>query len=166
MFSRIDLKSGYHQIRIRSEDVHKTAFRMPFGLYEFLGAPFGLTNALATFNRMKDKIFHPHQKIVGTFFDDLIAYSKNEEEHRHHLAIVFKELCSHRLLINAKKSKFFLKEIHFLGHTVLKDGVRMDLAKVEAIKTWPDSKTVHDVRSRIKVHLAQDTGNNAGIVGG
>ncbi|MCO5583745.1 hypothetical protein L7F22_037659 [Adiantum nelumboides] len=130
MFSRIDLKSGYHQIRIRSEDVHKTAFRTTFGLYEFLVMPFGLTNAPATFNRMMDRIFRPHQQFVGTFFDDMIVYSKNEEEHRHHLAIVFKELRSHRLLINAKKSEFFLEEIHFLGHIVSKDGVRMDPAKV------------------------------------
>ncbi|MCO5601487.1 hypothetical protein L7F22_055608 [Adiantum nelumboides] len=129
MFSRIDLKSGYHQIRIRSEDVHKIAFRTAFGLYKFLVMPFGLTNAPATFNRMMDRIFRPHQQFVGTFFDDMIVYSKNEEEHRHHLAIVFKELRSHRFLINAKKSEFFLEEIHFLGHIVSKDGVRMDLAK-------------------------------------
>ncbi|MCO5546973.1 hypothetical protein L7F22_000412 [Adiantum nelumboides] len=151
MFSRIDLKSGYHQIRIRSKDVHKTAFRTTFGLYEFLMMPFGLTNAPATFNRMMDRIFRPHQPFVGTFFDDMIVYSKNEEEHRHHLAIVFRKLCSHRLLINAKKSEFFLEEIHFLGHLVSKDGVRMDPAKVEAIKSWPDLKTVHDVRSFLRL---------------
>ncbi|MCO5592344.1 hypothetical protein L7F22_046345 [Adiantum nelumboides] len=129
MFSRIELKSGYHQIRIKSEDVHKTAFRTTFGLYEFLVMPFSLTNAPTTFNRMMDRIFRPHQQFVGTFFDDMIVYSKNEEKHRHHLAIVFKELRSHRLLINAKKSEFFLKKIHFLGHIISKDGVRMDSAK-------------------------------------
>ncbi|MCO5576638.1 hypothetical protein L7F22_030453 [Adiantum nelumboides] len=77
----------------------------------------------------------------------MIVYSKNEEEHRHDLTIVFKKLHSHRFLINAKKSEFFLEEIHFLGHSVSKDGVRMDPAKVEAIKSWPDLKTVHDVGS-------------------
>ena len=147
MFSRIDLKSGYHQIRIRPEDVHKTAFRTSFGLYDFLVMPFGLTNAPATFNRMMDRIFRPHRQFVGTFFDDMIVYSKNEQEHRDHLTVVFNELRKNRLLINAKKSEFFLEEIHFLGHIVSKDGVRMDPAKVEAIKTWPDLKTVHDVRS-------------------
>ncbi|MCO5548837.1 hypothetical protein L7F22_002299 [Adiantum nelumboides] len=113
--------------------------------------PFDLTNAPATFNRMMDRIFHPHQQFVGTFFDDMIVYSKNEEEHRHQLAIVFKELQSHRLLINAKKSEFFLEEIHFLGHIVSKDGVRMDPAKVEAIKSWPDFKTVHDIRNFLRL---------------
>ncbi|MCO5563875.1 hypothetical protein L7F22_017526 [Adiantum nelumboides] len=120
---------------------------MTFGLYEFLVMPFGLAHAPATFNRMMDRIFRPRQQFVGTFFDDMIVYSKNEEEHRHHLAIVFKELRSHRLLINAKKSEFFLEENHFLGHTVSKDHVRMDPAKVEAIKSWPDLKTVHYVQS-------------------
>ncbi|MCO5600600.1 hypothetical protein L7F22_054714 [Adiantum nelumboides] len=96
MFSRLDLKSGYHQIRIKREDVHKTAFRTTFGLYEFLVMPFGLTNASATFNRMVDRIFRPHRNYVGTFFDDMIAFSKSEEEHRDHLTAVFNELRKNR----------------------------------------------------------------------
>ncbi|MCO5548085.1 hypothetical protein L7F22_001542 [Adiantum nelumboides] len=123
-----------YQIRIRPEDVHKTAFRTTFGLYEFLGMPFGLTNALATFNGMMDRIFRPHRNYVGTFFDDMIVFSKSKEEHRDHLTAVFNELRKNGLLINAKKSEFFLEEIHFLGHIVSKSGLRMDPAKVEAIK--------------------------------
>ena len=96
---------------------------------------------------MMDRIFRPFRQFVGTFFDDMIVYSKSEEEHREHLTVVFNELRSHRLLVNGKKSEFFLEQIHFLGHIVSKDGVRMDPAKVEAIRTWPDLKTVHDVRS-------------------
>ena len=146
-FSRIDLKSGYHQIRILPSDVHKTAFRTSFGLYEFLVMPFGLTNAPATFNRMMDRIFRSHRAFVGTFFDDIIVFSQDEESHRKHLMVVFEELRRNRLVINGKKSEFFMEEIHFLGHIVSKDGVRMDPAKIEAIQSWPDPKTVHEVRS-------------------
>ena len=113
--------------------------------------PFGLTNAPATFNRMMDIIFRPHIVFVGTFFDDMIIFSKSEEEHREHLAIVFKELSDNKLVINGKKSEFFMEEIHFLGHIVSREGVRMDPAKVEAIKSWPDLKTVHDVRSFLRL---------------
>ncbi|MCO5577914.1 hypothetical protein L7F22_031749 [Adiantum nelumboides] len=109
--------------------------------------PFGLTNAPATFNRMMDRIFRPHKNYVGTFFDDMIVFSNSKEEHGDHLTAAFNELRTNRQLINAEKSEFFLEEIHFLGHIVSKSGVRMDPAKVEAIKSWPDLKIVHDIRS-------------------
>ena len=100
--------------------------------------PFGLTNAPTTFNCMVDMIFCQHRAFVGTFFDDMIIFSKTEEEHQEHLATVFEDLRHNRLVVNGKKSEFFLQEIHFLGHIMSKDGVRMDPAKVEAIVNEPD----------------------------
>ncbi|MCO5610236.1 hypothetical protein L7F22_064472 [Adiantum nelumboides] len=139
-FSKLDLKSGYHQIRVNPADVPKTAFRTTFGLYEILVMPFGLTNAPATFNRMMDRIFRPLRHCVGTFFDDTIVLSKSEAKHMEHLRALFEMLRKERMVVNGKKS-----EIHFLGHIVSKDGVRMDPAKIKAIQDSP--KPVHEVRS-------------------
>ena len=97
-------------------DVHKTAFRTTFGLYEFLVMPFGLTNAPATFNLMMSRIFQSHRSFTGVFFDDVLVFSKAEDEHKQHLQIVFEEFRTHKLFINAKKSEIFLHEIHYLGH--------------------------------------------------
>ncbi|MCO5581251.1 hypothetical protein L7F22_035129 [Adiantum nelumboides] len=146
-FSRIDLKSGYHQIRVNPADVPKTAFRTTVGLYEFLVMPFGLTNAPATFNRMIDRIFRPLRHCVGIFFDDMIVFSKSEAEHMEHLRAVFETLQKERLVVNGKKSEFFMEEIHFLGHIVSKDGVKMDPPKIKAIQDWPEPVNFHEVRT-------------------
>ena len=103
-FSRIDLKSGYHQIRILHKDIPKTAFRTTFGLYEYLVMPFGLTNARATFNRMMERIFRPHRRFTGVFFDDIIIYSKSLEKHKEHLQVIFQVLRENKLFISQKKS--------------------------------------------------------------
>ncbi|MCO5557160.1 hypothetical protein L7F22_010719 [Adiantum nelumboides] len=148
-FSRIDLKSGYHQIRIVDEDIVKTAFRITFGLYEYLVMPFGLTNAPATFNCMMERIFRPHRNFTGVFFDDVIIYSKTIEEHKEHLKVIFQALRDNKLYVNQKKSEFFLQEIQYLGHIISNNGIRMDLAKLEVIKDWPNPRNLHEVRSFI-----------------
>ncbi|MCO5564784.1 hypothetical protein L7F22_018452 [Adiantum nelumboides] len=146
-FSKIDLKSGYHQIRVNPADMPKTAFRTTFGLYEFLVMIFGLTNDPATFNRTMDKIFWPLCHCVGTFFDDMIVFSKSEAEHMEHLRAAFDKLRKERLVVNGKKSEFFMEEIHFLGHIVSKDGVRMDPAKIKAIQDLQEPINIHEVCS-------------------
>nr|GEY86802.1 reverse transcriptase [Tanacetum cinerariifolium] len=122
-FSKIDLRSGYHQLHVKERDVSKTAFRTRYGHYEFLMMPFGLTNALAVFMDLMNRVFHEYlDKFVIVFIDDILVYSKTREEHEDHL-------------------------LDFLGHIVLADGITMDPAKVEAITKWPRPTTVTEVKS-------------------
>ncbi|MCO5562493.1 hypothetical protein L7F22_016120 [Adiantum nelumboides] len=108
-YSRIDLKSGYHQIRIVPKDIHKIAFCTQFELYEYVVMSFGLTNAPATFNRLMEKIFRKHSAYTGVFFDDIIVHSQTPEEHKKHLQSIFDALQANRLFVNGKKSDFFMK---------------------------------------------------------
>ena len=147
IFSKIDLKSGYHQVRMHPNDIFKTAFRTQFGHYEYLLMPFGLTNAPATFARMMNRIFLNHQDFVIVFFDDILVFSHSEREHEKHLRSVFKLLKENKLYANLDKSSFFQEEIEYLGHIVSNDGIKVDPRKIIAIRDWPTPKIVHDVRS-------------------
>jgi len=119
VFSKINLRSGYHQLKIKKEDVLKTAFRTRYGHYEFLVLPFGLTNAPAFFMDLINRVFKPFlDKFVVVFIDDILVYSKTKEEHADHLRIVLKTLEEHQLYAKLKKCEFWLEKVQFLGHIV------------------------------------------------
>jgi hypothetical protein len=148
VFSKIDLRSGYHQIRIRPEDIPKIAFTTRYGLFEYLVMFFGLTNALAHFTYLMNSVFMPElDKFVGVFIDDILIYSKNEEEHAQHLRIVLTRLREHRLYAKFSKCAFWLEEIQFLGHVLSARGIAVDPSKVQDILEWKPPTTVHQVRS-------------------
>eukprot|EP00253_Pinus_taeda_P011891 PITA_11891 len=124
VFSKIDLRSGYHQIRIKDEDIAKTAFRTRYGHYEFVVLPFGLTNAPATFMCLMNGIFHPYlDRFVLIFIDDILIYSRTIEEHHEHLRMVLQTLREHQLYAKFSKCDFFKEEIQYLGHVITKDGL-------------------------------------------
>jgi hypothetical protein len=148
VFSKIDLRSRYHQVRIKGEDIHKTAFRTRYGHYEFVVVPFGLTNAPATFMCLMNNILSKFlDKFVLVFIDDILIYSKNREEHEEHLRLVLQVLREHQLYAKFSKCDFFQKQIHYLGHVLSEEGVAVDPDKIRSIMEWPTPKDVSDIRS-------------------
>ena len=119
VFSKIDLRSGYYQLRVKDVDVPKTAFRTYYGHYEFLVMPFGLTNASTAFMDLMNRVFHPHlDQFVVVFIDDIMVYSKDAQEHEQHLRLVLQILREKQLFAKLSKCDFWLKEVSFLGHIV------------------------------------------------
>ncbi|RVW83619.1 Transposon Ty3-G Gag-Pol polyprotein [Vitis vinifera] len=148
VFSKIDLRSGYHQLRVRGEDVPKTAFRTRYGHYEFLVMPFGLTNAPAAFMDLMNRVFKPYlDQFVVVFIDDILVYSRSREEHEGHLSIVLQTLRDKQLYAKLKKCEFWLDRISFLGHVVSNDGISVDPGKVDAVANWRRPSTVTEIRS-------------------
>ncbi|GJQ98399.1 putative reverse transcriptase domain-containing protein [Tanacetum coccineum] len=133
VYSKIDLRSGYHQLRVREEDIPKTAFRTRYGHYEFQVMPFGLTNAPAVFMDLMNRVCKPYlDKFVIVFIDDILIYSKNKQEHKEHLKIILELLKKEELYAKFSKCEFWISKVQFLGHVIDSEGIHVDPAKIES----------------------------------
>ena len=148
MFSKIDLRSGYHQLRIRELDIPKTTFKTRYGHYEFLVMSFGLTNAPTAFMDLMNRVFRPYlDRFAIVFIDDILVYSRSEFEHERHLGLVLQTLRQYQLYAKFSKCEFWLSRVGFLGHVVSADGIYVDPRKVEAVENWEQPTMVTEVRS-------------------
>ncbi|GJR53812.1 putative reverse transcriptase domain-containing protein [Tanacetum coccineum] len=147
VYSKIDLRSRYHQLRIKEEDIPITAFRTRYGHFEFQVIPFGLTNVPAMFMDLMNQVCNPYlDKFIIVFIDDILVYSKDEEEHKKHLKIILELLKKERLYTKFSKCDFWLDSVQFLGHVIDRNSVHVDPAKIEAIKSWAAPTTPTEVR--------------------
>ncbi|GJT74632.1 putative nucleotidyltransferase, ribonuclease H [Tanacetum coccineum] len=148
VYSKIDLRSGYHQLRVRDEDIPKTAFRTRYGpITVFQVMPFGLTNAPAVFMDLMNRVCRPYlDKFVIVFIDDILIYSKTKEEHDVHLRLILELLKKEELYAKFSKCDFWLSKVQFLGHVIDSEGIHVDPAKIESIKDWESPKTPTEIR--------------------
>ncbi|GKD08485.1 putative nucleotidyltransferase, ribonuclease H, partial [Tanacetum coccineum] len=147
-FSKIDLRSGYHQLRVHEDDIPKTAFRTCYGHFEFTIIPFGLTSAPAIFMDLMNRVCRPYlDKFVIVFIDDILIYSKTQEDHIEHLRLVLELLKKEKLYAKLSKCELWLREVQFLGHVINGNGIHVDPSKIEAVKNWKAPRTPTEVRS-------------------
>jgi hypothetical protein len=148
VFSKTDLRSIYHQMKIRPSDIPKTTFSTRYGLYEFTVMSFGLTNAPAYFMNMMNKVFMEYlDRFVVVFIDDILIYSKNDSDHEEHLRLVLQNLWDNQLYAKYSKCEFWIDEVPFLGHIISNGGISVDPAKVKEIMAWSIPSTVTEVQS-------------------
>jgi hypothetical protein len=148
VFSNIHLRLVYHQLKIRECDIPKTASSLRYGLYEYMVMSFGLTNAPAYFMYLMNKVFMEYlDKYFMVFINDILVYSKNEEEHQEHLCLVLQKLRDHRLYAKLSKCEFWLKQVTFLGHMISKGGIYVDPSKILDVLSWNVPTSVNEIRS-------------------
>jgi hypothetical protein len=148
VFSKVDLRSGYHQVRVKEEDIPKTAFRTRYGHYEFLVMSFGLTNAPAVFMDTMNRVFHDYlDQFTVVFINDILIYSKTSEEYKEHLRKVLERLRSEKLYAKLEKCEFWLDSVSYLGHVISGEGVAVDPEKVKVVVEWTRPTSVFEIRS-------------------
>ncbi|GKA69983.1 putative reverse transcriptase domain-containing protein [Tanacetum coccineum] len=146
VYSKIDLRSGYHQLRVRDEDIPKTDFRTRYRHYEFQVMPFGLTNAPVVFMDLMNRVCKPYlDKFLIVFIDDILIYYRNEEEHANHLRIILELLKKEKLYAKFSKCDFWIRIVQFLGHLIDSQRLHVDPAKIEAVKNWASPTTPIEV---------------------
>ncbi|GJX71023.1 putative reverse transcriptase domain-containing protein [Tanacetum coccineum] len=147
VYSKIDLRSGYHQLKVREEDILKTTFRTRYGHYKFQVMPFGLINAPTIFIDLMNRVCKPYlDKFVIVFIDDILIYSKNKKEHEEHLKLILRLLKKEKLYAKFSKCEFWLSNVQFLGHVIDSEGIHVDPAMIESIMDWAPPKTPAKIR--------------------
>lgn len=148
VYSKLDLMSGYYQVRIAEQDIEKTAFSTDSGHFEWIVMPFGLTNAPSTFQRMMNNVLQPYiSKFVKVYIDDILIYSQSVEEHFGHVKKVLELLRQNHLIAKKRKCEFFFSQLKFLGFIISPDGIKTDPEKIEVVKNWPMPQSKKDVQS-------------------